>query len=542
MTRSTILRLASCGLLLLLGINLLYILLIGPYDFWIGSAHLIATSIFKPLRWFNTTVIVLLIFAATNSAQQQSEAHERVSANNNWFAVALLLLICTTYYQTFAVNFHIFEWDHREMSARLQSPKDFLHLFLAPQPNNFYRPITFISLWFDYVLFRSHLWAYHLQNLFIHFLNSLVVLKLGSELGLGNRVSRWAALIFSVAAINFEAVMWPAARFDLLATLFTLLATLFLLRYQKHHLHSSLLFSLGCFVLGVLSKESAYCFPLIAALLASPFADLSAFELNRRKRAYAILVVGLVGAVLVGLRLAMGLGGYRNVSGGSVHFQFGAASLFPFFMNTAGLAPFAVNSSVTLPAYVKVAVSGFVLAMIITALLTEPCRKTIFLFLALLFVSAVPVFTLVGWIRPSLQHSRFLYLPAVWMSFTLAVAIVGRSRYVTPILLLLVLSNSFAAHHNVAVYKEMLAKTDYLADQVLQDQKRMHANTIFLVGLPEAPNGAFYFPAELAFKVKTLLPDVNVVLLLPEEPPPAGGNGKRIYKWDATERMLVLQP
>jgi hypothetical protein len=465
-----------------------------------------------------------------------------VSANNNWFAVALLLLMCATYYQTFAVNFHVFEWDHRDITARLQSPRDFLHLFLARQTNGFYRPLTFISLWFDYALFKSHPWAYHLQNLFIHFLNSLVVLKLGSEFGLGNRVSRWAALIFSVAAINFEAVMWPAVRFDLLATLFTLLATLFFLRYLKRHIPSYLLLSLACFVLGVLNKESAYCFPLIAALLVLLFVDSSTSHLSRRKQAYAILSVALVGAALIGLRLAMGLGGYRNVSGDSLHFQLNRASMFSYLVNTAGLTPFAVNTSVSLPIYMKVAVVAFVIAMIAMALTTTSFRKKGYLFLALLVVSALPVFTLVGWLRPSLQNARFLYLPAVWMSFTLAVTIVGRSRYVTTILMLLVMSNSLAAHHNVAVYKEMLMKTDYLADQVLQDQKRTPAETIFLAGLPEAPNGVFYFPSELAFKVKARLPDVNVVTLLPEDPLPAGGKGVRIYKWDATETALVLQP
>jgi hypothetical protein len=349
-------------------------------------------------------------------------------------------------------------------------------------------------------------------------------------------------VFFSVAAINFEAVLWPAARFDLLATLFTLLATFFFLRYQRRHSLSYLLLSLACFVLGVLSKESAYCFPLIAALLALRFVGSRTSHLSRRKQIYAILSVALVGAALVGLRLAMGLGGYRNVGGDSLHFQFNAASLFSFFVNTTGLTPFAVNSSVPLPIYVKVAVAAFVIALITIALTTVSFGKRVYLFLALLVVSALPVFTLVGWLRPSLQNARFLYLPAVWMSFALAVAIVGRSRYVTSILLLLVVSNSLAAHHNVAVYKEMLTKTDYLADQLLQDQKRMPAETIVLVGLPEAPNGVFYFPSELAFKLKMQMPNVNMVLLLPEQPLPAAGNSKRVYKWDEPERTLVLQP
>jgi hypothetical protein len=541
MTRSRI-RLVSCGLLLLLGANALSIVMFSHYDFWLGPVHLVAGSIFKPLRWFNTSVVVLIVFAATKPAQLELQTGEEPLANDRWFLLALLLLILGSYYQTFAVNFHVFEWDHREMSASLQSPKDFLKLFLGPQPNGFYRPITFISLWFDYALFKSHLWAYHLQNVFIHFLNSLVMLKLGSELGLDKRVSRWAALLFGVAAINFEAVMWPAARFDLLATFFTLLATLYFLRFQKYPAPAYLVASLACFVLGVLSKESAYCFPLIAVLLTFPVGDLSAARRSWRKRVYPVLSVALIGAVLVGLRLAMGLGGYRNASGGSLHFQFNAAAAFSFVVNTAGLTPLAVNSSVALPIYVKLALLAFVMAIITMALTTRSYRKTTYLFLALLVVSALPVFTLVGWIRPSLQNSRFLYLPTVWMSFTLAAAIGARSRYVMPVLVLLVISNSFAAHHNVAVYKEMLAKTDDLAEQVLQDQKRMPAETIVLAGLPEAPNGVFYFPAELAFKVKARMPDVNVMLVPPDEPTPPGEDRKRIYNWDGAARMLVLQP
>ncbi len=531
-----------CSLLLLLAINILYLTLFDRYDFWLGLVHLVAGAIFKPLRWFNVTVVVLIALVATSQAPQESESQQSPSANDKLFALALLLLIFVVYHQTFAVNFNVFEWDHREMSARLQSPKDFLALFTGPQPNGFYRPITYISLWFDFALFESHLWAYHLQNLFIHFLNSFVVLKLGSELGLDKRVSRWAALLFGVAAINFETVMWPAARFDLLATLFTLLATFCFLRYKKLHSPSYLLLTLGCFALGVLNKESAYCFPLVAALLASPYGDLSTSQLNRRRRVYAVLLVLFVGALMIGLRLSLGLGGYRNVGGGSLHFQFSSASVFSFLMNTAGLTPFAVNTSVALPLYVKMAVAAFVLVMMTMALTTKPLRKPICLFAALLLVSAVPVFTLIGWIRPSLQNSRFLYLPAVWMCFMLAVSIGSRSRYALPVIASLVMSNAFAAHHNVAVYREMLTRTDYLADQVLQDQNRMPAGTVFLVGLPEAPNGVFYFPSELTFKVKTRMPEVNVVLVPPDATLEPAGTGKRSYKWDAQQRVLVLQP
>ena len=528
-----------CGVLSLLAINALYLALFGSYDFSLGSLHVVAREIFKPLRWFNVAFVFLLFLAPT--LLQKSDSDKNFALSDAWTAVVLLILIFAAYHQTLAVNLDVFEWDHRDISAKLKTPGDFLSLFSSAQPNGFYRPITYVSFWLDYVLFKGHLWAYHLQNLLIHFLNSLAVLKLGKEFGLSRQTYCSAALLFSVAAINFEAVMWPAARFDLLAALFTLLATLYLLRYLKRQSVSSLVLSIVCFVLAVLNKESAYCFPLISAILFF-FPFNAAFKQSSlRSRLYSFLLVMLSLGLLLALRFIVGFGGYRDPAGSSLHLSFSSASIFSFVMNALGLTQFAVNASVTLPLYAKLGVVVFVLAAVAIAIKTRPSKKPLIYLVALLFVSALPVFTLLGWIRPSLQNARFLYLPAVWMSLVLAVSLASVSRHGLPLLAAIVLSSGLAAHHNVAVYKEMLTRADVLAEFIWHDQQRDAASTVYLTGLPEAPDGVFYFPSQLATKVKARMPDVNVVLVPIEEPAPSPADGSRIYKWDGLTRTLVLQ-
>ena len=528
-----------CSVLALLAINVIYLVVFGGYDFHFGPIHLVSSGIFKPLRWFSVALVILIALAATgNSLQPEKDS----ALNEPLFALLLLALTLAAYHQTFAVNFDVFEWDHRDISAQLKRPQDFFSLFTNPQPNGFYRPLTYLSLWFDFALFGNHLWAYHLQNLLIHFLNALVVLKLALELGLSHQAARFAAVLFTVAAINFEAVMWPAARFDLLAALFTMLATLFLLRYQKQKSLSYLALSAICFVLGLLNKESAYAFPVIAAMVLFVPLHPSALRLSIKKGLFPILLIALITALVVALRFAIGFGGYRDYAGASLHFNLTGASIFSFLVNTLGLTQFAVNTSVPLPLYVKLAVAGFVLAALITCITTKPSRRLVVLLVALVLVSAVPVLALLGWIRPSLQNTRFLYLPAVWMSLVLAHAVSNISRGVWLVIAAIVLSNGLAAHHNVSVYKEMFERTDQLAAIVFQDQQRMPARTVYLVGLAEAPNGVFYFPAQLHAKLKKLIPEGNIVIVPLEQPTPAAQTGERIYKWDGVGKNLVLQP
>src|SRR5260370_36679316 len=121
----------------------------------------------------------------------------------------------------------------------------------------------------DYRLFGSALWGYHLQSILLHALNSLLVYKLARAFRFERNAALWAAAWFSLAAMNFEPVLWPAARFDLLATAFVLVSIIWFLRYLRDPgtAAAKLLFSAAAYGLALMNKERTYCLPLLLAAI-----------------------------------------------------------------------------------------------------------------------------------------------------------------------------------------------------------------------------------------------------------------------------------
>lgn len=79
----------------------------------------------------------------------------------------------------------------------------------------------------------------------------------------------FAAALFAVHGTRPEAAMWIAGRFDLVATLFILMGLLLFIRSYGEASSIGYVYemaSLMCMVLAILSKESAFVFPLLLML------------------------------------------------------------------------------------------------------------------------------------------------------------------------------------------------------------------------------------------------------------------------------------
>jgi hypothetical protein len=124
----------------------------------------------------------------------------------------------------------------------------------------YYRPLAFVSHALDWTLWGQRATGFHLTNVLLHAIASLLVAVLGRRL-YGSRVALVGGLLFALHPASHEAVYWIAARFDLLATCFMLASLLFLLRDEV----APYWFGVGCFALALLSKESALSLPMIAA-------------------------------------------------------------------------------------------------------------------------------------------------------------------------------------------------------------------------------------------------------------------------------------
>ena len=127
----------------------------------------------------------------------------------------------------------------------------------------YYRPVQILSYAVDYHLWGMNPFAFHLSNIFLHFLNSILVFFLTRRLTRENTVSLLAAVLFAVHPAYAGAVSYVSGRTDLLFFFFGFLYMLFYMLFaekKKYPLLPASVFFLG---LSLLCKEAAVVFPFL---------------------------------------------------------------------------------------------------------------------------------------------------------------------------------------------------------------------------------------------------------------------------------------
>jgi hypothetical protein len=414
----------------LAAINVGLLVFLDSYDLRLGPIHLAAHGLFKPLLYLNGAVMLYLCLQ-----------EPVVTVPKRWSPSPIWIALCSAgiYVPSFWLNASVDstnDWVHLADISQINSIADLADLFAWRQPDGFYRPLTFVSLCLDRVLFGSHLWAYHFQNVALHAANAVLVARLGKKLGIDEASSRWAGLLFGVAALHYEPVIWPGARFDLLACLFVLLA---ISAAAEDPLPVAKI--TAYFVAGVLSKESAYCFPLLLAAL---------IWLKRpSKWAPALTAVGTASLALLAIRWMIfgGLGGYP-VEAGSPHFALGFTSFTSLFTRALPVPLFSMNTE-SLALLAKTAILLYTAWASWTAISsTARTNRPAWIWIAAALISALPALNLVNWIGPDARNVRYLYLPSIWMAY-----LVATTRAKPVLFSLLAAANALATIVNIRTFR-----------------------------------------------------------------------------------------
>jgi protein O-mannosyl-transferase len=131
-----------------------------------------------------------------------------------------------------------------------------------------YHPVTMLTYSIEYALFKLNPKSYHVTNLVIHLLNTLLVFYFIWLLTKQNLTSFITALLFAIHPMHVESVAWVAERKDVLYAFFSLVSLCSYLKYANSNNKKWLYFfiTLLSFVLAVLSKAMAVCIPLIFIL------------------------------------------------------------------------------------------------------------------------------------------------------------------------------------------------------------------------------------------------------------------------------------
>ena len=426
----------------LAGVNLVWITVFGPYDFRLGPIHLAAHESFKPLLYL---CAALLAAALANSSLPAAPGTKTLlnRSPSPWLIAAVIILL---YLPCFNITIENNDWTHQADVSAWNSFRDFAHLFVWRQPDGFYRPLVFVSLWADYLIFGDHEWGYHIQNILFHVTNCLLWIRLAMRLGIDATTARWSGLLFAVAAVNCEPVIWPGARFDLVAACFTIGALLFTFDWWRARRTLSLIGCGGCYVAAVCSKESAYCFPLLVGffLLTPGVWKLQAGSLKKRILPLVISVVLTIVLLLFRWVLFHGMGGYPGDTGNSPHFNVRFSTFTSFFTRALPVPLLALNTN-SMGMLMVLSIVLFAAAACVYAALCDGTPKMKIALLAAALLSALPAVNLVDWINPIMWNTRYLYMPSLWIWLLISIAATGKTR---KWLWLFVLANLFATIHD----------------------------------------------------------------------------------------------
>ena len=141
--------------------------------------------------------------------------------------------------------------------------KSMLTLFTEPTAGN-YHPLTMLSLRVDYILGDGSPRLFHLVNLLLHLMNTLLLYFFFFRFSNKNRIlSLLVAAFFLIHPAHVEAVAWISSRKDVLYAFFFILGMIAYLNSKKENGKTWILPYYVLFVLALLSKPSAAVFPLI---------------------------------------------------------------------------------------------------------------------------------------------------------------------------------------------------------------------------------------------------------------------------------------
>ena len=141
------------------------------------------------------------------------------------------------------------------------------HIFSSFQ-YKLYHPLVTISYAIEYCFCKLDPYLYHIDNIFLHVLNTLILFFIIKKISKNFFVSYIVALLFAIHPIHVEAVAWVTARKDTLYSFFFLISILFYINsYDSKHSKKLFILSLISFILSCLSKPMAITLPFVLILI-----------------------------------------------------------------------------------------------------------------------------------------------------------------------------------------------------------------------------------------------------------------------------------
>lgn len=187
-----------------------------------------------------------------------------------WYYVAGILLLTILVYSNSIHNDFIYQFDddlYVTNNPDIQAiTGENLKSILTKPYVGLYLPLTMFVYMIEYQLFGMNPAPYHLVNLLIHLVNTLLVFLLIYKIKPHIYIASVVAFVFAVHPMHVESVSWISELKDVLFTMFYLAGLLTYLRYIQKNRSKDIWLTAGYFILSLFSKTLAVSFPLFLVL------------------------------------------------------------------------------------------------------------------------------------------------------------------------------------------------------------------------------------------------------------------------------------
>lgn len=184
--------------------------------------------------------------------------------------IILAIITLAVYWQVngfdfigFDDNFYVTENSHVWSGLTL----DGIRYAFTTKYTDLWNPLIWLSFMLDHELYGLHAGGYHLTNLVLHILSTLLLFWLFNRMTHAVWPSAFVAAVFALHPMHVESVVWIAERKDVLSAFFWMLTLCFYVYYTERPLIWRYLVAVFCFACALMSKPMVITLPFVMLLL-----------------------------------------------------------------------------------------------------------------------------------------------------------------------------------------------------------------------------------------------------------------------------------
>ena len=256
-----------------------------------------------------------------------SQYHFHIAAS-----LIIAVVVAAIYSNTLDASFHLDDYKQITGNEALRNLDNLFSILTAPK-----RGVANATFALNYALGGQELWGYHIVNIAIHILNSIlvyfllffVVSSISSLRGRAKRIAFFIALLFAVHPVQTGAVTYITQRQESMSALFCLTSLIFfVLALRSNARVKAIVFYAAipiCYLLAFYSKEIAMTLPALIFLFDLYFAGVIGGKGRRgwlqRWPLHAVMAILLIFFVVTSISALGGLSSIKATGASSVNAQ-----------------------------------------------------------------------------------------------------------------------------------------------------------------------------------------------------------------------------